>query len=70
MGCESLPSRLDTLVPDPKLLAGFPDDGCDRREVALDYPREEVVGRLVVEGGREYIPEPAVGSVVHGSVDL
>ena len=64
MATQGLPHGVHVVVGDAKLLAGVPNDGGDEGVVGLDYPGEEMVGCLVVEGSSEDVPEPAVGGVV------
>ena len=61
---EGLPHGVHIVILDPKLLTGLADDGSDEGVVCLDDSWEEVVSRLVVQGTREHIPEPAVRGVV------
>ena len=67
VAAESFPGRVDVVVSDTKFLARLLHNGRDLGVVGLDYAREEVVGRLVVQRPSEHCPEPASCGVVLGS---
>ena len=65
---DGLPGSVNVVVGETKLLAGLLEDGGYDGVVALVDPREQVVGRLVVQSSCEHSPEPTVcGIVLRGS---
>ena len=65
---DGLPGTVNVVVGETKILAGLLEDGGYDGVVALVDPREQVVGRLVVQSSCEHSPEPTVcGIVLRGS---
>lgn len=64
VAAECLPDSVYVVVLDTELLAGLADNGCDEGVVGLDHSGKEVMGGLMVECARKYIPEPTVCRII------
>ena len=64
MATDCFPGCVNIVVSDAELFASLFDNWCDLGVVGLDYPREEMVSCLMVQGANKHCPEPATGGIV------